>query len=57
MFAVMPLLFGCGFIAPLIAQAMAAWSVDPPLDISRIAVGLAVGGSWGLVANVRGRWL
>ena len=57
MFAVMPLLFGIGFIAPLLAQIMAAWSIDPPLGVSRIAAGLAIGGAWGLIANIRGRWL
>lgn len=57
LFAVMPLLFGIGFIAPLIAQIMAVWSIDPPLGVSRIAAGLAIGGTWGLVANIRGRWL
>ncbi len=57
LFAVMPLLFGIGFIAPLLAQIMAAWSIDPPLGVSRIAAGLAIGGAWGLVANIRGRWL
>lgn len=57
LFAVMPLLFGIGFIAPLIAQSMAVWSIDPPLGLSRIAFGLAIGGTWGLIANIRGRWL
>lgn len=57
LFAVMPLLFGVGFIAPLIAQSMAVWGIDPPLGMSHIVFGLAIGGSWGLVANIRGRWL
>ena len=57
LFAVMPVLFGIGFIAPLLAQIMAAGSIDPPLGISRIAAGLAIGGVWGLIANIRGRWL
>ena len=57
LFVVMPLLFGIGFIAPLITQTMTAWSIDPPMGLSRIAVGLAIGGAWGLIANIRGRWL
>lgn len=53
----MPVLFGLGFLAPLIAQlleralpgvAQAQWPV---------LVGLAIGGSWGALANLRGRWL
>ena len=57
LFAVMPLLFGVGFIAPLIAQSMAVWDVAAPGGMSRLAFGLAVGGTWGLIANLRGRWL
>jgi len=54
---VLPFLFGLGFLAPLIAQlleralpaaAQAQWPV---------LVGLAIGGSWGALANLRGRWL
>ncbi len=55
--AVMPFLFGIGFIAPLIAQSMSVWGLDAPFGLSRIAIGLAIGGTWGLVANIRGRWL
>ena len=40
-------------------HAALAWS-DPETghpSISRIAFGLIIGGTWGLVANIRGRWL
>jgi hypothetical protein len=57
LFAVMPFLFGIGFIAPLIAQVMAAWGWTAPFGMSRIGFGLILGGSWGLIANIRGRWL
>lgn len=53
----MPFFFGIGFIAPLIAQVMAASDIAAPFGISRIAFGLIIGGTWGLVANIRGRWL
>lgn len=53
----MPLLFGLGFIAPLIAQTMAYWNIDAPWGMSRIGFGLAIGVPWGLYANIRGRWL
>lgn len=53
----MPFLFGIGFIAPLTAQLMAYWDVEAPLGMSRIAFGLLFGGSWGLYANIRGRWI
>jgi hypothetical protein len=57
LFAIMPFLFGLGFIAPLTAQIMVLWKVDPPLGLSPIAFGLLFGGAWGLIANIRGRWL
>lgn len=53
----MPFFFGISFIAPLVAQLMALWHLPAPLGLSRIAFGLTVGGLWGLVANLRGRWL
>ena len=53
----MPFFFGIGFIAPLVAQLMALWHLPAPSGLSRIAFGLTVGGLWGLVANLRGRWL
>jgi hypothetical protein len=57
LFAVMPLLFGIGFIAPLIAQTMAYWQIDAPFGTSRIAFGLLIGAPWGLYATLRGRWI
>ncbi len=53
----MPFFFGIGFIAPLIAQVMVRWDVPAPFGISPIAFGLIIGASWGLIANIRGRWL
>ncbi|KPL67016.1 hypothetical protein SZ64_02255 [Erythrobacter sp. SG61-1L] len=57
LFAVMPFLFGIGFIAPLTAQLMAALGIDGPFGMSRIGFGLLFGGAWGLYANIKGRWL
>jgi hypothetical protein len=57
LFYVMPLLFGIGFIAPLIAQTMAYWDIATPFGMSRIALGLLIGAPWGLYAMLRGRWL
>lgn len=57
LFAVMPLLFGIGFIAPLTAQLMAYWGIEGPLGMSRIGCGLLLGGAWGLYANIKGRWI
>lgn len=57
LFRWMPLLFGVGFIAPLVAQTMAAWDWQAPLGMSRIAFGLLIGAPWGLYAVIRGRWV
>ncbi len=53
----MPLLFGIGFIAPLIAQTMAYWDIAAPFGMSRIIFGLLIGAPWGLYAVLRGRWI
>ena len=57
LFRWMPILFGIGFIAPLIAQAMAMAGIEAPFGISRIAFGLLIGASWSLYAMLRGRWI
>ena len=56
-FALGPLLFGIGFLAPLIARSMEALSLSPPFGLPVLVFGLLVGGTLGLVANVRGRWV
>jgi hypothetical protein len=57
LFAVMPILFGIGFIAPLIAQLLQLAGYGRVFGLAPIAVGLAVGGAWGLYAQFKGRWL
>jgi hypothetical protein len=52
-----PLLFGIGFVAPLVAQSMDASSVSAPAGLSTLGLGLIVGVSWGLFAMKRGRWI
>ncbi len=57
LFAIMPFLFGIGFIAPLTAQLMNYWDVPAPFGMTTLAFGLLFGGVWGLYANIKGRWL
>ncbi len=57
LFAVMPFLFGIGFIAPLTAQIMVAAGVEGPFGLSPIVIGLAFGGAWGFYAQIKGRWI
>jgi len=52
-----PLLFGFGFIAPLSAQIIDAMSWSPPFGLSSLMTGLIIGGTLGLPAQLRGRWI
>lgn len=52
-----PLLFGVGFVAPLVAQSLDAAALTAPAGLSSLSAGLLVGISWGLVAKLRGRWI
>ena len=52
-----PLLFGIGFLAPLTTQTIAAMGWTPPFGLSPLLVGLIFGGAYGLVAQVRERWI
>lgn len=56
-FAIMPFLFGIGFIAPVIAQVMTVAGWEAPFGMERIVFGLVIGASWGLYATIRGRWI
>jgi hypothetical protein len=52
----MPLLFGIGFIAPLVAELLALAGLRP-LGLSPVGFGLVLGSLWGLYATVKGSWL
>ena len=52
-----PLLFGIGFLAPLTSQIIQAMAWTPPLGFTPLATGLIIGGAYGLIAQVRGRWV
>lgn len=52
-----PLIFGLAFIAPLTAQIFAALAYSPPLGIEPLVAGFILGGTWGTLATLRGRWL
>ena len=50
-----PLAFGIGFLAPLSAQVLNA--LNGSTDINNVYIGLAIGLSLGLMAQVRGSWV
>ena len=50
-------LFGIGFLAPLIAQSMDKLEIAAPFGLSTLAFGLIVGPTAGLAAKLRGSWV
>lgn len=52
-----PVLFGIGFVAPLIAQSLDAARIPAPWGLTPLQLGLAVGLAAGSVAKLRGSWL
>ena len=56
-FTLGPLIFGIGFLAPLIDQALRALGWPAPFGLTTLLFGLLVGGLLGVLATVRGRWV
>lgn len=54
---IIPFLFGVGFVAPLIAQVIERLRPDVAQQGWPTLLGLAIGGVWGGIANLRGRWI
>lgn len=50
-----PLVFGLGFLAPLSAQILTIFGYSA--GINNIFIGLAIGASLGLMAQLRGSWV
>lgn len=53
----LPLIFAFGFLVPVIAQGIEAAGIIPPFGLSPLIFALIIGGTWGLIAQVKGRWL
>ncbi len=53
----LPVLFGIGFLAPVIAAFMNVSGLHDPFGITAIYYGLGIGLTWGLVAKLTGRWI
>ena len=52
-----PLLFGFGFLAPLSAKIIQTIGWTPPLGLTPLLTGLIIGGTLGLIAQIRGTWI
>ena len=57
LFKVMPLLFGLFFLGPVIAQGLTLTGWTLPGGVAPLAVGMVIGGVWGGIATLTGRWL
>lgn len=56
-FYLMPLIFAFGFLTPVMTQAIHAIQWAPPFGLSPLAFSAIVCGAWGLVAQIRRRWI
>jgi len=54
---ILPLLFAFAFLVPVIDQGLQAAGVGAPFGLSTLTFALIIGGSWGLFAQVTGRWI
>lgn len=56
LFIFSPVVFGVLFLAPLIAQVLTAFGFAWP-DVNNLSIGLFLGASLGLIAQIRGSWI
>jgi len=54
---ILPLVFAFAFLVPVIDQLMQAAGIASPFGLSTLTFALIVGGTWGLIAQIRGRWI
>jgi len=54
---ILPLVFAFAFLVPVIDQLMQAAGIAAPFGLSTLTFALIVGGTWGLIAQIRGRWI
>lgn len=55
--SITPLLFGFGFLVPVMRAAIERAGWQPPLALSPLAFSAIVCGTWACVAQVRKRWI
>ena len=53
----MPLLFAFGFLMPLLLQIMEHIGPNAVLGVPNLYFSALVAGSWGIVAQITGRWI
>jgi len=53
----LPLIFAFAFLVPLIVQGMEAAQITAPFGLSTLTTAVVIGGGWGAIALIRGRWV
>lgn len=53
----LPLIFAFAFLVPVIDQGMQALGLAAPFGLSTLTLALIIGGAWGLIARISGRWI
>ncbi len=57
LYAIGPVLFGIGFLAPVIGELLVLAGYDAPFGQPAIVTGAAIGLAWGAYAQIRGSWI
>ncbi|MBV7258156.1 hypothetical protein [Erythrobacter crassostreae] len=55
--ALLPIAFAFAFLVPVFDQGMQALGINAPFGLSTLTLAVIIGGGWGLVAQVTGRWI
>ncbi|MEO0700043.1 MAG: hypothetical protein AAFY81_10085, partial [Pseudomonadota bacterium] len=53
----LPLIFAFAFLVPVTDQGMQAVGLNAPFGLSTLTFALILGGAWGMIAQMTGRWL
>lgn len=57
LFKLLPLIFGLGFLGPLISECLSVLALTRDLGLPNLGIGLVVGGVWGANTIRTGRWV
>jgi len=55
--ALIPLIFAFAFLVPVIDQGMRTLDISAPFGLTTLTFALIVGGFWGVMAQLTGRWV
>ncbi|KAF0184031.1 MAG: hypothetical protein FD160_788 [Caulobacteraceae bacterium] len=53
----LPVIFGVGFLGPVVAALVTVAGIDAPFGLTPIQLGLVAGLIWGAIAKFGGRWV